>query len=161
MNALQKDLQSLPWVQQVSIERVWPGTLKIAVIEQTAQVRWKETAFINNQGELFDPKASHSIQLPLLNGNDANYEEVFAVFKDLNTQLSKVGLTIVELELSPRSSWSALLDNGLWLYLGQDDIQMRLARFIKVMPRLKLETQDVKYVDLRYTNGWVLGNNKS
>jgi cell division protein FtsQ len=161
MGALQQSLQALPWVKKVNIERVWPDTLKIAIIEQTAVVRWQDTAFLNKDGELFDPKQPHDIVLPQLRGDNARYQEVFEAFGRLTAQLSKVGLSIVELDLSPRSTWSALLDNGTWLYLGQDDIDVRLARFLKVMPALHFETLDVQYVDLRYTNGWVLGSNKS
>lgn len=161
MGALQKDLQALPWIQKVSIERVWPDTLKISVTEQKAAVRWKETAFISDQATLFDPQQSHVMSLPRLSGNDARYQEVYAAFKRLNAQLAVVGLTIMEFDLSPRSAWSALLSNGMWLYLGQDDIDARLARFIKAMPMLNLETSVPAYADLRYTNGFVLGNNKS
>lgn len=160
MAALQQDLRALPWVEKVNIERIWPDTLRVAVYEQTPVVRWQETGFINEVGELFDPKQPHTLLLPQLMGEKARYQEVFAAFVYLNAQLSAVGLTIVELELSPRSSWSALLDNGVRLYLGQDDIQMRLDRFIKVMPALHFESNEM-YVDLRYTNGLVLGKNKS
>lgn len=160
MDALQSELQSLPWVQKVNIERIWPDTLKIAIIEQNAMLRWQETGFINDKGELFDPKQAHGFQLPKLSGDTARYQEVFSEFKRLNAQLATIGLSVVELDLSPRSAWSARLDNGLWLYLGQDDIRTRLARLIKVMPTLNLENPKTMYVDLRYTNGWVLGHGK-
>ncbi len=157
MGALQKDLQTLPWVRKVNIERVWPDTLKIAIIEQTAVLKWQDTGFINDKGELFDPKQQHTLNLPKLSGDEARYQEVLSVFKRLNAQLSEQDLSIVELDLSPRSAWSARLGNGMWLNLGQDDIEARLARFIKVMPALNLENPNKTYVDLRYTNGWVLG----
>lgn len=157
MGALQQDLQALPWVQKVNIERVWPDTLKIAITEQTPVLRWKDTGFINDMGELFDPKQAHTLSLPKLSGDETRYQEVLNVYKQLNTQLAPQGLSIVELDLSPRSAWSGQLSNGMRFNLGQDDIQVRLVRFIEVMPTLNLEKPHEMYVDLRYTNGWVLG----
>ncbi len=157
MGALQQELLGLPWIEKVHIERIWPDTLKISIIEQTAVVRWQDTGFINGKGELFDPKMEHNISLPRLSGFEANYKEVFAAYQRLNAKLAEEKLSIVELDLSPRSAWSALLDNGMWVYLGQDDIDMRLSRFIKAMPWLNLDTPHEMYIDLRYTNGLVLG----
>lgn len=158
MRALQKDLQALPWVQKVNIERVWPDSLKIAIIEQTAVLRWQDTGFINDNGELFDPKQAHTLSLPKLSGDKARYQEILGVYQRLNAQLLPQELSIVELDLSPRSAWSLQLNNGLKLNLGQDDIEARLASFLKVMPTLNLEEPEKMYVDLRYTNGWVLGS---
>jgi cell division protein FtsQ len=160
MSALQRDLETLPWIESVSIERVWPDTLKLAITEREPIARWKQTALISSKDELFYPEQEYAQELPQLSGDDAHYKEVLTAFKRFDKALSAEGLSIVALDLSPRSAWSAQLDNGLALYLGQDDIDARLARFTKVLHRLTLGP-DVVYVDLRYTNGFVLGNNKS
>ncbi|MGA2655795.1 MAG: cell division protein FtsQ/DivIB [Gammaproteobacteria bacterium] len=146
MDAMQQDLQRLPWVQKVNIERIWPDTLKIAITEQTAVLRWQDTGFINDKGELFDPKQAHTLKLPKLSGDEVRYQEVLSVYKQLNTQLAKQGLSIVELDLSPRSAWSGRLSNGMRFNLGQDDVENRLVRFIGVMPTLNLEKPDEMYV---------------
>ncbi|HLF66349.1 MAG TPA: FtsQ-type POTRA domain-containing protein, partial [Gammaproteobacteria bacterium] len=159
--ALQQELEQLPWVEAVSIERVWPETLRIAVHEKKPVLRWKQTGLISSERELFYPEENYAANLPRLSGYDTYYNEVVDVFLRLNAALAEVDLSIVALDLSPRLAWSMLLSNGLHLYLGQYDIDKRLTRFIQAADKLELQQAQEWYVDLRYTNGFALGKKKS
>lgn len=161
MTALQHELQALPWVETAHIERVWPDKLELAIVERRPIARWKQAGLISDNAQLFHPEQEDEFDLPQLSGDDEKYREVLAAFKRFNTQLAAVGLSVVALDLSPRLAWTAQLNNGLALYLGQDDVDARLLRFVKVMPKLQLEQNGAVYVDLRYTNGFVVGNHQS
>jgi cell division protein FtsQ len=62
---------------------------------------------------------------------------------------------IVQISLSPRWAWQLRLDNGMVLELGREQMEQRLARFVQVYPySLAAMQQPVRYVDLRYRNGF-------
>src|SRR5882762_978967 len=52
--ALDQPIETLPWVDAVSVHRAWPRGLNVRVIEQTASARWCERGLRNTRGELFD-----------------------------------------------------------------------------------------------------------
>ena len=49
-----------PWVDEVSVRRVWPATLQMQVVEQVPLARWGESGLINGRGEVFRPPAEGS-----------------------------------------------------------------------------------------------------
>jgi hypothetical protein len=49
----------LPWVEHARIQRRWPNSLHVTVIEQTAAARWGESGLLNTRGELFVKSATH------------------------------------------------------------------------------------------------------
>lgn len=71
---------------------------------------------------------------------------------------SAANLQVAQLALSPRHAWQLRLSNGLVLELGREDMQQRLARFVTVYPYSLAAMQGtLKYVDLRYPNGFAVG----
>jgi cell division protein FtsQ len=68
-----------------------------------------------------------------------------------------LGLQVTKLVLSPRHAWQLRLSNGMVLELGREDMQQRLARFVEAYPYSLAAIQSrVKYVDLRYGNGFAV-----
>jgi len=75
-------------------------------------------------------------------------------------------LNVKELHLSDRRSWELTLDNDLTLYFGKTDVMDKAKQFFKYYPQISNnnEKRRINYVDLRYTNGFVIGwqsNNES
>ena len=60
--------------------------------------------------------------------------------------------------MDERGAWSLLLGGGQEIRLGRRDVDERLLRFFDVVaPALAPELPRVRYVDLRYTNGFAVG----
>jgi cell division protein FtsQ len=96
--------------------------------------------------------------LPGFIGQDGTAAEVTQQYKQFSQQLAALELHVTQIALSPRHAWQLRLSNGMLLELGREDMQQRLARFVEVYPYSLMAMQDkVKYVDLRYRNGFAVG----
>jgi cell division protein FtsQ len=153
---LRISLEKLPWVRSVSIRREFPYRLAVQLEEHQVLARWNKRALVNQQGEIFF--ADSEQVLPSFIGPDGAAAEVTQLYKQFNQQLSPLSLQAAQIALSPRHAWQLHLSNGMVLELGREDMQQRLARFVTVYPySLAAVQSQVKYVDLRYRNGFAVG----
>jgi len=154
---LRQSLEKLPWVRSVSIRREFPDRLVVALEEHQALARWNGTALVNTHGEVF--AASSEEQLPEFVGQDGDSFEVAQRYGEFRQQLAALNLQVAQLALSPRHAWRVILNNGMTLELGREEMQQRMARFVAAYPySLAERAESVRYVDLRYRNGFALGS---
>ena len=180
LEATRVAFEKLPWVRKVSVRRQFPWRLEVTLEEHVALAHWNNIDFVNTHGEIFQasgdafPSASDnqsvdvknstfnkviSSGLPNFIGEPESAAEVTQMYRTFSEQLAPLHQTIVEINLSPRRAWQLRLNNGLLLKLGRDQSQQRLARFVAVYPYSLAPIQDktqqkIKYVDLRYRNGF-------
>lgn len=153
---LRQSLEKLPWVRNVSIRREFPHRLSVQLEEQQALARWNNAALVNRQGEVFVARSEQV--LPGFTGQDGTAAEVTQQYAQFSRQLAALDLQVTQLALSPRHAWQLRLSNGMVLELGREDMQQRLATFVEVYPHSLASMQSkVKYVDLRYRNGFAVG----
>ncbi|TCK17320.1 cell division protein FtsQ [Thiogranum longum] len=152
---IQSQLQARPWVEQVSVRRVWPDLVQVHIREQQPVVRWGETGFLNPRGEYFSPQAHVEIAgLPWLAGPDGYEKRVLSMFAQMRKSLRPLQLEVVRLQLDARRAWHVTLNNGLKMELGRRDPLQRVARFIRAYPEIMAAGSGrVVSVDLRYSNG--------
>ena len=163
IEAVRTSLLSLPWVQDATIRRQWPSTLQIRISERQAVAYWSDDSLLSDTGELFTPKhITKEMQIPVINGPEGLHHKVWGFLVTLHTELSGLGLDVDRLELDERRSWSMLLSNGVELQLGRNDTQRRIQRFVKVFSMQNApKLDDIKYIDLRYPNGFAMKNKTS
>lgn len=146
---LQQSLEKLPWVRSVGIRRAFPDRLVVTLGEHQALARWNGTALVNIHGEVFD--ASSEEPLPEFLGQDGDSFELTQRYGEFRSQLAALNLQVAQLALTPRHAWRVILDNGMTLELGREEMQQRMARFVAVYPYT--EGRGGAHVDLRYRNG--------
>jgi cell division protein FtsQ len=156
-------LLTMPWVQDASIRRQWPSTLRIKVIERRAVAYWSDDALLSDRGELFRPETiDREMPMPVISGPEGLHHKVWAFLVKLHTDLSALGLSVNELALDERRSWSMLLSNGVELRLGRNDTERRIQRFVKVFSMQNAPNiDDIEYIDLRYPNGFAMKSKTS
>lgn len=158
MDAIQHDVEALPWVYQASVRRSWPDKLVVRIEEQQAVARWGGKGLVNRHGDVFQPQdVADWSQLPLLRGPEGTEATVVKQYQEVLEMLTPLGLKVSHLTMNERRAWSLRLSNGLQVVLGRNETHMRLLRFVRVyadvlMPRLKA----IDSVDLRYTNGFAV-----
>ena len=150
------ELADLPWVDSVTIRRVWPDTLKVRVVEQQPLARWGDDALLNQRGEIFRPQPLPAFpQLAVLQGQAEDAAGICQEFQRIETLLKTIGLGLSRVQVDARQAWQLRTRDGLEIHLGRKDILPRLARFVRLYPRLQESNQArLKMVDLRYTNGF-------
>jgi len=152
---LRQSLEKLPWVRNVSIRREFPRSSEVQLEEYQALARWNNSALVDRQGEVFVAESEQV--MPDFVGQDGTAVEVTQRYEQFSQQLAALDLQVARLVLSPRHAWQLLLSNGMLLELGREDMQQRLARFVAAYPYSLAPIQSrVKYVDLRYRNGFAV-----
>ncbi len=152
---LRAALEQLPWVRSVNIRREFPNRLTVQLEEHQALARWNNAALVNRQGEVFVAETEQV--LPGFIGQEGYSQEVAQYYAQFSGQLAGLNLQVTQLAQSPRHAWQLHLSNGMVLELGSEDMQQRLDRFVAVYPYSLASMQDlVKYVDLRYRNGFAV-----
>jgi cell division protein FtsQ len=153
---LKQSLEKVPWVRGVDIRRDFPSRLEVQLEEHHALAHWNNSALVNRQGEVFAAESKQA--LPGFIGPDGAAAEVTRNYTQFEQQLAGLNLQVEQIVLTPRHAWQLHLSNGMVLELGREDMQQRLARFVKVYPYSLAAVQHrVKYVDLRYRNGFAVG----
>lgn len=169
-------LESAPWVRRASVQRVWPGTLKVNIEEQQPLAFWNENQMINTWGEVFTAnqgELADDEQLPRLLGPEGTESLVVQRYAELARWFAPLSLQVRRIELSPRYAWMVDLSDGMQLNLGRDPgadapdphglpgalpFAARIQQFVQVWPDVvrRLEGRTVQQADLRYPNGFAL-----
>lgn len=152
---LRRSLTRDPWVEYVSIRRVWPNSVFVEVTERQPLVRWDDNGVLSESGDVFYP-AIDSIpkDLPDFNAPLVQKNKVLDFYSMAASPLRSIGLSIQKLVVTDRLSWVVTLNNGIQVLICRDDTQNRFNRFIMLYPKIiGNRAQDVVSVNLCYPNG--------
>ncbi len=151
---LHADLVALDWSDRVYIERIWPDTLKITLVEKSPVAVWND-ALMTNTGELFNSgKEQTETTLPRLSGPAHQQTDVLQIYQKLSKLLSTYGLHAASLQLRDNQAWELALSNGVQIRLGKRELEKRLLRFCRAYPVVFADKPEKLYsVDLRYARG--------
>lgn len=157
---VQQRLQEIPWIKRVAVRRQWPNGLIIHVTDQVPVAYWNDEQLLNDKGEVFSAPVDRINQwLPHFSGPDNTSKQVLTGYRALWPLLDGEGLTLSDIALTPRQSWSVTLGNGSVLVLGRgNDVirNVRMERFLKVYKHVLPHGKDIDYVDLRYDAGFAV-----
>ncbi len=159
IDRMQEQIVSLPWIDQARVARRWPSRISIAVSEQVPAAVWGDSGLLNTRGELFVNDSRHvPAELPRLSGPDSKSAEVARRYLEVREQLIPVGLDVRRVHLDARGSWQMTLGNGIEVRLGRRAVAERTSLFLDVVANIVSgRTTDIKYVDMRYGNGFTIG----
>ena len=151
-------LLDAPWVEHVSVSRIWPDTLRVHVKERVAVVRWGDDALLNAEAVHFvPPPATIPKDLPVLYGPDNSYQLMLNRFNELQTIMNKIDLHITSLTMNERRAWKFTLSSGLEVVIGRMEFESRVKRFAEVVVNAMSGQMDkIKKIDMRYTNGFAI-----
>ncbi|HHJ20330.1 MAG TPA: FtsQ-type POTRA domain-containing protein [Gammaproteobacteria bacterium] len=154
--AVKQRLLAIPWVYDVSLRRVWPDRLEVAIEEQQPIARWGDEGLLNRYGEVFKASLdSRSIVLPVISGGKGREHELIQAFVSADEVLNPLDLRLIELREDPRGDQRLLLSSGVELALGRQQHEARLSRFAAAYRRTLAQVIDrISVLDLRYANGF-------
>ena len=159
LDAVQKAVAALPWVETVEVSKRWPDTLLLQVYERRPFARWNGKQLISRQGKVFSvPPQDIDASLPNLQGPDSQLDEVVAFYAEVHKAFAADHLQVTGVALSERGSWSITTAAGAQIVVG-DRLQAgaRLRRFLDVYSQVTAgHDVGLAYVDLRYTNGFAV-----
>jgi cell division protein FtsQ len=163
--------ESVPWVRQAIVKRVWPNRLAVQLEEHRPVALWIDASstdeatdqLVNSFGEVFEANVGdvEDDALPTLRGPQGTSVQMLAMLGRLRPELALMDARIETLELSGRGSWRALLDSGAEVELGRgsdDEVIARTRRFVSTLPELKraYPQHPLLYADLRHNDGYAV-----
>ena len=151
-------VSNLPWVDAVTVKRVWPDAIDIKVSEKKPYARWGENRLITEQGIIFAPT---NIELfkdrVLVFGPELQQLKVLEIMKGIKTALADHSMKLAEFSVNERGAWKIKLENELEILLGRNEQLKKLQRFLKTLTVLDEEQfLQIERVDLRYPNGYAV-----
>ena len=165
--ALETAIESNPWVHSASMTKIWPDKLIVKIFEQRPVAFWGDKEMLAENGEIIKaslPKEKGN--LPLLYSPSDKGRNMATGFLKIREWMKDFPLKMVEFKEDRRGSWQIKLQNGMTVKIGREHQKKRLRRFMVGYDHsLKQVINNVKTVDLRYTNGfavkWKNGRNGS
>lgn len=159
LDAVQRAIETLPWVDHARVQRRWPNSVHVVIVEQVAAARWGESGLLNARGELFVKSSTHvPPELPRLSGPEGSESLVAQRYLSAQGRMLEAGMRIAAVRLDERGAWELDLDNGLTIRLGRSQVDERLDRFIHTASQVVARrATDISYIDMRYSNGFTIG----
>jgi cell division protein FtsQ len=154
--AVREAARRIPWVRDASVRRRFPDAIEVRFETHEPLARWADGGLVSTHGDVFN--AEHAAFLPLFRGPEGAAPRMAEAYPALARAAKPLAAALLELRVSARGAWQVLLDSGLVLELGREDIVPRLERFAAAYPRLPAGALDGKHADLRYHNGFAMLN---
>ena len=164
--ATRRAFESVPWVRQAIVRRVWPDKLSVRLEEHRPVALWSvedgSDKLVNSLGEVFEANLGdvEDEGLPTLRGPDGSSTRMLRLWAALQTVVAGLDAQIETLELSGRGSWRAELDSGAEIEFGRgsdDEVLERTRRFVGTVTQVTQRYQrPIEYADLRHNEGYAV-----
>lgn len=154
---IQSQLLSLPWVERVSLRRLWPDGLHISISEKKVRAKWGDEGFISDAGVIFaapltPAAAAFSAYLPELMGSKDDVRTLLDYYEKMSVVLAPTGLEVVKLTRGSRQ-WRITLTNNINIIVNPEGVLEKLVRFRQVYEQLGERQMQIASADLRYHHG--------
>jgi len=157
INRVQQTLSDKPWVESISIRRIWPDHLKIAIVEKRPVARWDDNHLLSDKAVVYRASTGAFAELPLVHTAGGNPRQMLHLYYRLSGQFARLNETVVAVSKDSRGALDMQLGNGLKIKVGRSDIERRIARFVVIYDQQILPRQeDIHTLDLRYSNGFAV-----
>lgn len=157
IQSIQQHLSSNPWVQNVSVRRIWPNQLQVRVKEKQVIARWDEQHLLSTQAQIFEANSQPYQSLPLINGYSGQTVELLQRYQQMQQQFAVHGIQITEMREDTKGSLNLLLNNHLSVSLGAVDNELKIEHFLAVYaPQIKPRAEHIEHIDFRYSNGFAI-----
>ncbi|MFA9421053.1 MAG: cell division protein FtsQ/DivIB [Gammaproteobacteria bacterium] len=157
INRVQKTLGDKPWVEAVSIRRIWPDRLRIIIVENKPVARWDSDHLISDKAVVFRAQTKDFAQLPEVYSASDSASQILRLYYELETRFGTMNEAVAVLRKDSRGALDIELENGLKVKLGRDDIERKIARFVAIYPQHIYPRRDqIQQLDLRYSNGFAV-----
>jgi len=158
--------ESVPWVRQAVVRRVWPNRLAVTLQEHHVAALWSgddgNDRLVNREGEVFEANVGdvEDDGLPRFAGPDGTSAQILSMYGRLVPQFARIDAEIETLKLSRRGSWRAELDTGAVVELGRgsdEEVAVRTERFVRTLAQVNERFQrPLEYADLRHADGYAV-----
>ena len=154
---VQKSLGDKPWTESISIRRIWPDRLNIAIVEKRPVARWDENHLLSDKAIVYRAKSEAFSGLPLVHTAGTNPAQMLQLYYRLASQFTALNEIVVAVRKDSRGALDMQLENGLIIKVGRSDIERKIIRFTMIYPQqIQPRLGEIQQLDLRYSNGFAV-----
>ncbi|NKC00968.1 MAG: FtsQ-type POTRA domain-containing protein [Pseudomonadales bacterium] len=152
LQRVQAHLEQMGWARDISIRRVWPDTLEVAMLKENPVANWGHNQFVAASGNLLELPDEYP-GLPRFEVAVSSPQEAMKVFRLVSHLAAESNLRVTSLNQDNQGGWNIAFHNDLEIFLGTERLSERMQRFNRVYGQLKDSEVPAAYMDLRYNNG--------
>ncbi|MDJ0931156.1 cell division protein FtsQ/DivIB [Breoghania sp.] len=149
--AARERLERNPWVRTVSIQKFYPGTLKVSLSEREPYALWqrgKIVSIIDRDGNVItDEVKERYANLPLVVGHGTQ-KRAPEILSDLNA-VPELRSRVRALVLIAERRWNLVLENNITVRLPEEGVEDALRYLVRLDQQKGLLSRDITAVDLR------------
>ena len=154
---VQRMLNNRPWVETVSIRRLWPDRLQIIITENRPIARWDSDHLISDKAIVFEAEAEEFTQLPVIKSSSDSARQILTLYYQLVARFEALNERVAVLRKDSRGALDIQLENGLNIKLGRQDLERKINRFVAIYPQhIYPRRNQIQQLDLRYSNGFAV-----
>jgi cell division protein FtsQ len=149
--SVREKLKANPWISEATVLKLYPGQLRIDIVERTAFALWQRDghlSVISDDGAVLEPYvARRFLSLPLVVGKGAetharDFLMLLARYPRVNS-VTKAAVFVGE------RRWNLRLKDGLDIRLPENDVGNALATLSTLDKEERLFSRDIVAVDMR------------
>jgi len=145
-------LEAVPWIEDATVLKLYPGTLKIAIAERSAYALWQKGGklhVIDAQGHVLEPyEEVHFSALPIVVGEGAA-EAAPPLFAALASEPQLLAKLRAAARVSGRF-WTLKLHDGTEVKLPDAGLGRAVAQLADLDRRTGLLDRDILGIDMRF-----------
>jgi cell division protein FtsQ len=148
-------LKGHEWINAAIVQRKWPDTLLVQVIEEAPVAQWQAGGFINAAGKIFNRESRLRLDnLVIFKGSEGTETEMLGLYKRLVASMRNLGLRFTRIERDAIGAYRVEINDGLEVVLGRRQISRRIKRLAHALHALnKLDIARLSRIDMRYGRG--------
>lgn len=149
--AARSRIQSMPWIEEVSIRKTYPGSVDIVIKERQPFALWqsgKVVSILDSEGQIItglEDNKFASLVLLVGEGADMAGPAFLETLSDFTIVESRVRAAV----LVAGRRWNLVLDNGLEVKLPESNMEQALSRMAMLQSDNELLDRDIQTIDLR------------
>ena len=146
-----KRVAEIPWVDHISILKLYPDTLQVSITEREPFALWQRgqvVSIIDREGNVIDDNvAPRFARLPMIVGHGG--QRLAAEFVELLDRFPTLKPRVQASVLIANRRWNLVLDNSVEIRLPEKGMESALEELVRLDLKDALLSRDISAVDLR------------
>jgi len=150
------EFEKIPWIKYSQISINPPSNLTVKIIEHNPMFLWNEQIYVNSEMQTFTTPNLPIKNILRLASNDYSYEEMYNLFKSVQSFLLDINEIIIA--LSKQDDMLEIKSENLTFIVRHSRYREKIREFVSIYPDFesKLNKRKKIHIDLRYPTGFAV-----
>ena len=159
LDYLKNSIEKVAWVKNAYIRRSYPNEVIIFIEEYTPVAVWNNDSYISENGYIFSANKIEK-KLPKISSYSNRNIIIFEYFSLIldGIRKNKLNDKVLLIKENEIRSLTVLLESNIAIKFGSKNIEERIGIFFKAYKTLNTsDLKKIRYIDMRYSNGFSIG----